>query len=132
MNSQDVISIIETLCEKLGIATDSFQDFVPELIKYRISLSVFWVVVSLLIILASVLVIRYTFKRAQGTHSKNYGGRITFYDFDDFPSVYISSIVGGILIFIFLFVFLFNFRRIVVCIASPQAYAIDYVLSYFK
>lgn len=133
MNSKEVIEIIETICDKLGIAINSFSDFVPELVKYRVSSSVFWIVSSLLIIVASVVVIRYTVKRASKIYAKeHHGGRMDFYDFDDFPSVYVSSIVGGILAFIFLFVLLFNLRRIVVWTISPQASAVDYVLSYFK
>ncbi len=36
MGSKNVIDIIETICDKLGIIINSFSDFVPELMKYKI------------------------------------------------------------------------------------------------
>lgn len=132
MNSKDVISIIETICDKLGIAADSFQDFIPELIKYRISFSVFYVIVSILVISVSLFVIKYAIKRAREIHKKRYCTNMDFDDYTDFPSVVISSLIGGTLSIIFFFVLLASLRRIVVCIVSPQAYAIDYILGYFK
>lgn len=127
MNSQDVIEVIETICDKLGIAINSFRDFVPELMKYRISSSVFWVVSSILIIFISVLMIKYAITKARKELKENK----RYYDeFSDFPSVWVSSTIGGFLILIFSFVFLFSARNIILWVSSPYASAINYILSY--
>ena len=133
MNSKDVIDIIETICDKLGIAVNSFSEFVPELMKYKVSLSAFWMISSLLIIVISSIVIRYTIKRARKIYSETHEGvTMDLWDYNEFPSVYVSSVVGGVLILILLIVFLFNLKEIVVWIASPKASAVNYILSYFK
>lgn len=132
MNSQNIIEIIETICNKLDIAIDSFSDFVPELAKYKISSSVFWVLASAIVISLSVYAIKYVIHRANRiieNKSKNYYYRD---ELQEYPSVCAISIIGGSLIIIFLFVLLFNIRNIVVWVSSPQASAVNYVLSYFN
>lgn len=132
MSSKDVIDIIETICDKLGIAINSFSDFVPELMKYKISTSLFWVLASALVIFLSAYAIKYTIRRANKIIDKKSEKQYYSDELQDFPSVVAISFIGGALILIFLFVFLCNIRNIVAWISSPQASAVNYVLNYFK
>ncbi len=129
MGSEEIIEIIETICGKLGIAINSFSDFVPELAKYKISTSAFWVSASALVILLSAFLIVYIVKRAEKMIREN--PKVFSYGcVSDFASVWAISIVCGFLVLVFLFVFLCNARNIVSWVASPQASAVDYMLNF--
>lgn len=129
MNSKEVIEVIETICDKLGIAINSFSDFVPNLAKYKISTDLFMLIISTVIIVLSLITIKRVFGHAKRA-LENSG---SFYcDYADFPSVWLSSIVGGGLILFFVFTFVLRAKSLVGWIASPQASAVNYILSYFQ
>lgn len=129
MDSEEMIEIIETICGKLGIAINSFSDFVPELAKYKIYTSAFWVVASALVILLLESLITYTVQRAEKIIRKE--PEVCLYSSPgDFPSTWVISVVCGFLVLVFLFVFLCNARNIVAWVASPQASAVDYILNF--
>lgn len=132
MNTESVVNVIETIYAKLGIAANSFQDFVPELAKYKILIAVFWIISSVIIISLSALAIKYVYTRVCRIIKKEGEDRPSVDDLLDFPSIYVVSIAGGVLIIVFLCVLIGSVEDIVAWIFSPQASAVTYILDFFK
>lgn len=128
MKSEEVIEIIEAICDKLGIAMNSAKDIIPELAKREIAINLFWVVTSIIIILISVKVIRFVITRAKKDIAEENPKRWSKKELTDYDSVTIVSSVGVIMIMIFIFALIFSAKDLVAWIASPQASAIAYVL----
>lgn len=128
MNSEEAVKIIETICDKLGIAVNSAKDIVPELAKYEISKGVFWSLSSIVIILICFYLIKKTISLAKKEIEKvdNRWDRDTL---SEYPSVWVMGIVCGFFIVCYV-IKLFNSLAIITTwIISPEASAIKYVLS---
>ncbi len=124
MNSQDVSKIIETICNKFGIAANSFSDFVPELAKYKISTDIFMMIVSAFVVVLSIMAIWKVFLKVKESIEDEDS---SYFEYEDFPLKF-----GGILILIFTIRFIGLANDLVGWISSPQASAVNYVLSYFE
>lgn len=132
MNSEAVIKVIDTICDKLGLAVNSAKDFVPMLAKYQIVSNIFDSVMSALIIAISILAIKKAFKTAEKIIKKeNERGISLFYRRDsvwDFWYTWVSVIVGVIAIIIFVIIFLNSAHDVLTWSTSPEACSINYVL----
>lgn len=128
MNSKDVIEIIETICDKLGIMAGSFSDLVPELAKYKITMAVFWIISAIAVIAVSIVAIVVVISRARKMIDDD---RFPYMEFIDFPSVVITSILGSAAILAFTIALIISISDIIAWTTSPQVSAIRYVLSYF-
>lgn len=71
--SEQIIQVMDALCEKLGIAvkwtydtvTPVIQDITSKYIRWEISTSVLWIIVS--IVICAILAIRWMYKNLYGT-----------------------------------------------------------------
>lgn len=128
VNSKDVIEIIETICDKLGIMAGSFSNLVPELAKYKITMAVFWIISAIAVIAVSIVAIVVVISRARKMIDDN---RFLFTELADFPSVVITSILGGAAILAFTITLIVSIWDVIAWTTSPQVSAIRYVLSCF-
>ena len=132
MSSDDVIKVIDTICDKIGVAFDSAKEFVPSLAKYEIASNAFYSIMSAVIIAVSIIVIKKAFESAENEIKKEIEGSVSgWHRHDvvwDFWKTWISSIIGGILIVICVFVFVSSVYGVLIWIVSPDVSAINYVM----
>lgn len=132
MSSEDVIKVIDTICEKIGIAFDSAKDFVPSLAKYEIVSNAFYSIMSAVIIVISIIAIKKAFESAENEIKKEIedGGSCwnRHDDVWDFWRTILSAIIGGLLIVICVFVFVISVHGVLTWIVSPDVSAINYVM----
>lgn len=132
MSSEDVIKVIDTICEKIGIAFDSAKDFVPSLAKYEIVSNAFYSIMSAVIIAVSIIVIKKAFESAENEIKKEIEDRVSIWnrhdDVWDFWRTGLSSIIGGILIVVCVFVFVISVHDVLTWMVSPDVSAINYVM----
>ena len=127
MKSEEVIAIIEVICDKLGIAMNSMKDIVPMLAKYEIAMCIYWSIASIIVIGICLMII----KRFVDLAKKQIEKEKTFLreKLADFPSVMVSGIAGGLLIFIFAITMLLNIADLIGWMVSAETMAIKYVMS---
>lgn len=132
MSSDDVIKVIDTICDKIGVAFDSAKEFVPSLAKYEIVSNAFYSIMSAVIIAVSIIVIKKAFESAENEIKKEIEGSVSGWhrhdDVWDFWKTWLSSIIGGILIVICVFVFVSSVYGVLIWIVSPDVSAINYVM----
>ena len=132
MSSDDVIKVIDTICDKIGVAFDSAKEFVPSLAKYQIASSAFYSIMSVVIIVTSIIAIKKAFESAENEIKKEIEGSVSGWhrhdDVWDFWKTWLSSIIGGILIVICVFVFVSSVYDVLIWIVSPDVSAINYVM----
>lgn len=133
MNSEEVIKVIDVLCDKLGIAVNSAKDFVPALAKYQIVSNIFDSVMSVLIIAISIVVIRKAFESAEKKMKKERETGVSSWSSHDsvwyFWYTWLASIIGGIAILMSVCLFMSSVHDVLVWSISPEASAIKYVLN---
>lgn len=132
MNSEEVIKVIDALCDKLEIAVNSAKDFVPALAKYQIVSNIFDSVMSGLIIAISIVAIKKAYESAVREFEKEKEARMNWEKHDspmDFWRVAIALPVGVIAIIIFVCLFVVSVRDVLIWTISPETSAIDYVLN---
>lgn len=116
--SEEIIEVMDALCEKLGIAvkwtSDTvipvIQDITSKYIRWEISTSVLWIVVFILGIIGAILAIRWMYKNPYDT---------TFAELTCVCTV--VAIVGcfvGILV---------NVLDIIKCITFPELQLYEYI-----
>lgn len=132
MSSEDVIKVIDTICEKIGIAFDSAKEFVPSLAKYEIASNAFYSIMSAVIIAVSIIVIKKAFESAENEIKKEIEDRVSSWnrhdDVWDFWRTMLSSSIGGILIVVCVFVFVISVHDVLTWMVSPDVSAINYVM----
>lgn len=132
MSSDDVIKVIDTICDKIGVAFDSAKEFVPSLAKYEIASNAFYSIMSAVIIAVSIIVIKKAFESAENEIKKEIEDRVSSWNRHnnvwDFWRTALSSIIGGILIVVCVFVFVISVHDVLTWMVSPDVSAINYVM----
>ena len=132
MSSDDVIKVIDTICDKIGVAFDSAKEFVPSLAKYEIASNAFYSIMSAVIIAVSIIVIKKAFESAENEIKKEIEDGVSSWnrhdDVWDFWRTALSSIIGGILIVACVFVFVISVHDVLTWMVSPDVSAINYVM----
>lgn len=132
MSSDDVIKVIDTICDKIGVAFDSAKEFVPSLAKYEIVSNAFYSIMSAVIIVISIIAIKKAFESAENEIKKEIedgvSSRNRHDDVWDFWRTMLSSIIGGILIVACVFAFVISVHDVLTWMASPDVSAINYVM----
>lgn len=132
MSSDDVIKVIDTICDKIGVAFDSAKEFVPSLAKYEIASNAFYSIMSAVIIAVSIIVIKKAFESAENEIKKEIEDGVSSWnrhdDVWDFWRTTLSSIIGGILIVACVFAFVISVHDVLTWMVSPDVSAINYVM----
>lgn len=132
MSSDDVIKVIDTICDKIGVAFDSAKEFVPSLAKYEIASNAFYSIMSAVIIAVSIIVIKKAFESAENEIKKEIEDGVSSWnrhdDVWDFWRTALSSAIGGILIVVCVFVFVISVHDVLTWMVSPDVSAINYVM----
>lgn len=132
MSSDDVIKVIDTICDKIGVAFDSVKEFVPSLAKYEIASNAFYSIMSAVIIAVSIIVIKKAFESAENEIKKEIEDGVSSWnrhdDVWDFWRTTFSSIIGGILIVACVFAFVISVHDVLTWMVSPDVSAINYVM----
>ena len=111
MRSEEVIEVINVICDRLGLAVDSATEIIPELARREITIGLFWVVSSIVIIVLSIKAIRFVtskkkkdlkFRERESLWSANY---------DNYEYVTIVSFVAGASIIVFILVCILQIRK---------------------
>jgi len=124
--SQEIIKVLDNLCEKFGIAIDwTSQNVVPYLkelmgrfINYEVVTSIFWIIVGVIAIIIPVIVIKKISKYAE----KDYYSDWRFYQV-------VTIIFGSFIVFTFLIMILFQIYDIIECYTIPEKVIFDYLNS---
>lgn len=132
MSSDDVIKVIDTICDKIGVAFDSAKEFVPSLAKYQIASNAFYSIMSAVIIAVSIIVIKKAFESAENEIKKEIEDGVSSWNRHngvwDFWRTAFSSAIGGILIVVCVFVFVISVHDVLTWMVSPDVSAINYVM----
>lgn len=132
MSSDDVIKVIDTICDKIGVAFDSAKEFVPSLAKYQIASNAFYSIMSAVIIAVSIIVIKKAFESAENEIKKEIERDVISYkrhnNVWDFYRTCITTIIGVFLIVIFVLIFVTCVHDVLTWIVSPDVSAINYVM----
>lgn len=132
MSSDDVIKVIDTICDKIGIAFDSAKEFVPSLAKYQIVSNAFYSIMSAVIIAVSIIVIKKAFESAENEIKKEIERDVISYkrhnNVWDFYRTCITTMIGVFLIVIFVLIFVTCVHDVLTWIVSPDVSAINYVM----
>lgn len=132
MSSDDVIKVIDTICDKIGIAFDSAKEFVPSLAKYEIVSNAFYSIMSAVIIAISIIAIKKAFESAENEMKKEIENDVIRYkrhdNVWDFYRTGITTIIGVFLIVIFVVIFVTCVHDVLTWIVSPDVSAINYVM----
>lgn len=132
MSSDDVIKVIDTICDKIGIAFDSAKEFVPSLAKYEIASNAFYSIMSAVIIAISIIAIKKAFESAEKEMKKEREDGVIGWnmhdDIWDFWRTWISILIGGLLTVFFAISFVFSVHDVLTWIVSPDVSAINYVI----
>lgn len=124
--SEEIIKVLDNLCEKFGIAIDwTSQNVVPYLkelvgrfINYEVVTSIFWIIVGVIAIIIPVIVIKKISKYAE----KDYYSDWRFYRV-------VTIIFGSFIVFTFLIMILFQIYDIIECYTIPEKVIFDYLNS---
>lgn len=116
--SEQIIEVMDALCEKLGIAvkwtydtvTPVIQDITSKYIRWEISTSVLWIIVSIIGVICAILVIRWLYKNLYGT------------TFAELTCVCIVVAIVGCFVGI-----LVNVLDIIKCITFPELQLYEYI-----
>lgn len=132
MSSDDVIKVIDTICDKIGVAFDSAKEFVPSLAKYEIASNAFYSIMSAVIIAISIIAIKKAFESAENEMKKEIENDVIRYkrhdNVWDFYRTGITTIIGVFLIVIFVVIFVTCVHDVLTWIVSPDVSAINYVM----
>lgn len=132
MSSDDVIKVIDTICDKIGIAFDSAKEFVPSLAKYEIVSNAFYSIMSAVIIAISIIAIKKAFESAENEIKKEIEDGVSSWnrheDVWDFWRTWIATLIGVLLLVIFTISFVSSVHDVLTWIVSPDVSAINYVM----
>lgn len=121
--SNEIIKVLDHLCDKFGIAIDwssnnvmpYLQDLMVRITKYAIYTNILWLVMSILIISATVFALVKIIKVA----------RESVYDWDFI--VAISSLIGSIIIIIFFITGMYACQNLIEVNTVPEKYMIEMI-----
>lgn len=121
--SNEIIKVLDHLCDKFGIAIDwssnnvmpYLQDLMVRITKYAIYTNILWLVMSILIISATVFALVKIIKVA----------RESMYDWDFI--VAISSLIGSIIIIIFFITGMYACQNLIEVNTVPEKYMIEMI-----
>ena len=119
MNANDINTIIDHICEKIGVGIDSAKEFVPELARYQIIHSGMCAVLCAIAVALLILLIR-----RENRIIANENGNI----YDDTIINEMVLIVAGIALIINTICIGYHITQFVEWIATPEAKAIVYIL----
>ena len=126
--SEQIIKVLDNLCEKFGIVIDwsqenilpYVQDLCSRMVKYDIAKSCVWIALGLLFIISGLIIIIKTRKNAIKTEKDNLlftkKGNINSYEL--FP--YLFFTLYGVISIIFLIVVIFNIFNIIQDLYLPE------------
>ena len=128
--SEEIIKVLDNLCEKFGIAIDwTSQNVVPYLkelvgrfINYEVVTSIFWIIVGVIAIIIPVIVIKKISKYAEKEIEEDYYSDWRFY-------WVVTIIFGSFIVFTFLIMILFQIYDIIECYTIPEKVIFDYLNS---
>lgn len=128
--SQEIIKVLDNLCEKFGIAIDwTSQNVVPYLkelvgrfINYEVVTSIFWIIVGVIAIIIPVIVIKKISKYAEKEIEEDYYSDWRVYQV-------VTIIFGSLIVFTFLIMILFQIYDIIECYTIPEKVIFDYLNS---
>lgn len=121
--SNEIIKVLDHLCDKFGIAIDwssnnvmpYLQDLMVRITKYAIYTNILWLVMSILIISATVFALVKIIKVA----------RESMYDWDFI--IAISSLIGSIIIIIFFITGMYACQNLIEVNTVPEKYMIEMI-----
>lgn len=128
--SEEIIKVLDNLCEKFGIAIDwTSQNVVPYLkelvgrfINYEVVTSIFWIIVGVIAIIIPVIVIKKISKYTEKEIEEDYYSDWRFYQV-------VTIIFGSFIVFTFLIMILFQIYDIIECYTIPEKVIFDYLNS---
>lgn len=128
--SQEIIKVLDNLCEKFGIAIDwTSQNVVPYLkelvgrfINYEVVTSIFWIIIGVIAIIIPVIVIKKISKYAEKEIEEDYYSDWRVYQV-------VTIIFGSLIVFTFLIMILFQIYDIIECYTIPEKVIFDYLNS---
>jgi len=118
MKTSDVTTVINTICEKLGIVCKTASDFVPALAKYKIAMAIFGIGVSVLFIVLSLIAIKVAYSYAK----KHY------VDIENSGAFDATLAIGMLTIAICVAFVVYNLYNLIGWVAVPNAKAVLYVV----
>jgi hypothetical protein len=121
--SNEIIKVLDHLCDKFGIAIDwssnnvmpYLQDLMVRITKYAIYTNILWLVMSILIISATVFALVKIIKVA----------RESMYDWDFI--IAISSLIGSIIIIVFFLTGMDACQNLIEVNTVPEKYIIEMI-----
>lgn len=121
--SNEIIKVLDHLCDKFGIAIDwssnnvmpYLQDLMVRITKYAIYTNILWLVMSILIISATVFALVKIIKVA----------RKSMYDWDFI--IAISSLIGSIIIIVFFLTGMDACQNLIEVNTVPEKYIIEMI-----
>lgn len=124
--SEQIIQVLEFLCEKLGIAVDwTTENVAPYLqiisqriITYSIVVDIFWIVLGIIFCILAILMIKYAVKHWD--------------DWEDNPLVILGILFGCVILLIGVVMSLVNIYELCVCIAFPELQIIEFIGRYIN
>ena len=119
MNANDINTIIDHICEKIGVGMDSAKEFVPKLARYQIIHSGMCAVLCAVAVVLLVLLIRRENRIIAKKNEKVFGDS-TINEF--------ALIFAGIVLLISTICLGYNIIQFVEWMATPEAKAIEYIL----
>ena len=66
MDANQVNSVINNICEKIGVSINNLQDFVPMFVKYEITYCLCWIVVGIVFFVVGFII----YKKALVAHKE--------------------------------------------------------------
>lgn len=119
--SNQIVEVINTLCDKFGIAIDwgqknilpYIQDLMSRYINYEIVTSAMWLIISIIAIISGILIVK-------KIHKRNVAG--VFDDADDF-----LECISIILMIIGVIVFFVQAYDIIECATIPELQLCEYL-----
>ncbi len=128
--SEEIIKVLDNLCEKFGIAIDwtsknvvpYLKELVGRFINYEVVTSIFWIIVGVIAIIIPVIVIKKISKYAEKEIEEDYYSDWRFYQV-------VTIIFGSFIVFTFLIMILFQIYDIIECYTIPEKVIFDYLNS---
>ena len=130
MVSDQIIKVLDNLCDKFGLAIDwsskNVQPYLEELItkcvNYKFTIGIIWLCVAALLLITGVILLIFAFKTKNSHKTYNY--------WDDME---IGLAIFSVVAFIFcVLICLFTIPQIVACKTFPEKIILDMIQSYLQ
>ena len=136
--SEQIIQVIDALCEKFGIVIDwTSENVIPylevlcgKLIAYEIGTSIAWMVIWLVASLSSIIATKKLIPAFKTGLEKEKAKRSYYNDVWDWEIITFFAIIGLVFInIISILVIVFQTMNIIKCVTFPEMYIFEYVQS---